>query len=103
MKKQLSIMKIEYEPDYDTLSITFETSQNTLCWEAPNGVLYRIDPYSERLLGITILGFSNSSKNNGSFDLSPFFDLTVTRKFKARCAQMRKAHCTQMRKMENLT
>jgi len=50
---------LQYDPDFDTLTLTLVVSKNTLCWEAPNGILYRYDPVKRKLLGLTIMGLSH--------------------------------------------
>jgi hypothetical protein len=50
-------MMVQYDSDFDSLSLTIKTSPNTVCNER-DGVLYRIDTETQELIGITILGAS---------------------------------------------
>ena len=84
-------MGINYDSKYDTLTITFRTSPHTVCIEDKNGVLYRIDPFKETLLGITILGFSRRSDELGGFKLKHFFDVLETPLLKKECKSLRQA------------
>ena len=75
-------MKINFQQDYDTLTITFSTSRNTVCLEQ-DGVLYRVDPDKKILLGITIEGFAYRSEKHGGFNLSSFLSMHQTEKLEA--------------------
>ena len=83
-------MQIDYDSKYDTLTITFRTSPHTVCIEDKSGVFYRVDPFKEKLLGITILGFSKRSNELGGFKLKHFFDVLETPVLKKECASLRK-------------
>jgi len=87
-------MQIDYDSRYDTLTITFRTSKHTICVENKNGVLYRVDPFKEKLLGITILGFSKRSGELGGFKLTRFFDVVETPQLTKECKSLRKAMTT---------
>ena len=86
-------MNIVYSPEYDTLSITFAVSENTICLEDASGVLYRVDPEKEQILGITVLGLVHRCRNSPSsgFDLAPYFDVHETDKLKAECREIKES------------
>ena len=83
-------MRIEFQPTYDTFTITFGKSANTVCFEDKNGILYRVDPKKDRILGITILGFSRRAEALGGFTLKPFFKVCESKQLKARCVSLRR-------------
>ena len=59
MKIMLGKINYDYDREVDVLYISFGKPQKAICVEDMEGILFRIDPFRDKVVGITVMDFKN--------------------------------------------
>ena len=53
----MGIVDYDYDKKSDVLYISFGKPKEAICIEEKNGILFRVNPFSDKIVGITIINF----------------------------------------------
>ncbi len=68
-------MNYDYDRKSDVLYISFGKPKEAICVEKENGILFRVNPFSDKLVGITVI---NAKKILGSLSNTNIETFTQT-------------------------
>jgi uncharacterized protein YuzE len=63
-------MNVDYDEDMDVLYISFGKPKAAICVEVNNGDLIRVDAYTDKILGITIVDFKKRYMESSTLDIT---------------------------------
>jgi uncharacterized protein YuzE len=73
-KKILSLKKLQYDYDKisDVLYVSFGKPRKAICRETDDGVLIRLDPFTDKCVGITVVDFKEKFFKSSRLNIKRF-------------------------------